>query len=323
MQKFIFLFFFILNVTGAISQQVYTIPWASQQPKFVFPIYFEEGGGQKDTLYLGYDTSATGLGVTGTLQDSVFGVKRIPIDTNLFYVCWADDLYKSYNPPTLEDNVYKANVSPLGADTHGEAFFPLAPEIFLNKGVLPLKISWDINSLYSDSMPFFTAPSLPKGEGRLTFFYSFSEYLKENGITFCNSADYLLITDSTVLAFCSAKDSVTVYNMNNISVPVNSGLLNFILKRWSGVLVDVPEQKYSTYNIYPNPFFDYLIIESKLFIGNDVKIIISDLYGKIKHFKYINASHSLKLDLNDLPEGFYLIEILSGINAVKFKVVKL
>ena len=43
---------FLLLLNVSFSQTVYTIPWAKTQPAFVFPIYAEDGNGQKDTINL-------------------------------------------------------------------------------------------------------------------------------------------------------------------------------------------------------------------------------------------------------------------------------
>ncbi len=75
----------------AHSQTIYTIPWATKQPKFVFPIFIEEGGGQRDTLYLGYDPNASVISFDTASLD--FGVVTTHVDTYLLYAMWYACLY--------------------------------------------------------------------------------------------------------------------------------------------------------------------------------------------------------------------------------------
>src|SRR5436190_16668352 len=80
-KKFSFIFFFLLISKISNPQTIYTIPWAIQQPKFVFPIFIEDGVGNRDTLYLGYDPNASQNSFD--TADQKFGVFKTPIDTNL------------------------------------------------------------------------------------------------------------------------------------------------------------------------------------------------------------------------------------------------
>ena len=82
--------------------QPYTIPGAIQQPAWVFPLFFEAGDGQKDTLYFCYDPTADDNGTGG--HDTIFGEKWIKIDTSKFNVA----LWGVGNT----DSVRKIRVSP-------------------------------------------------------------------------------------------------------------------------------------------------------------------------------------------------------------------
>src|SRR5258705_12233792 len=99
---FLGLFFFLcFNVSQA---QQYTIPWATQQPQWVFPIYFEEGTGQRDTIYIGYDPASSSI-----FYDTIFGEKKIYVDTNLFNVSICDGWL--LGPGQIRDSVYKSTAS--------------------------------------------------------------------------------------------------------------------------------------------------------------------------------------------------------------------
>ena len=66
---------------STVSAQQYQIPGAQQQPAWVFPMYFEDGFGYRDTVYLGYDPDAV----------SSFGIINNPI----------------WNPDTVFAEVYQ------------------------------------------------------------------------------------------------------------------------------------------------------------------------------------------------------------------------
>jgi len=60
------------------GQPVYSIPWAVQQPQWVFPIWFEDATGAKDTIYFGID--ATSANITD------LGYRHYSVDTSVFHV---------------------------------------------------------------------------------------------------------------------------------------------------------------------------------------------------------------------------------------------
>jgi len=80
------------------------IPNATKQPKWVFPIYFEEGTDRKDTIYLGYDPFANHPGVK---DDTIFGEYWITTDTVGFFAY----LYSKSGMPGI-DSIMKIAISP-------------------------------------------------------------------------------------------------------------------------------------------------------------------------------------------------------------------
>ncbi|MBK6730753.1 MAG: hypothetical protein IPG60_07235 [Bacteroidetes bacterium] len=71
--------------------QTYTIPGATEQPAWVFPLWFEDGTGAKDTLYLGYDSEGQDYGYPQS--DTVFAEYFNLIDTTKFNVYWSFHLF--------------------------------------------------------------------------------------------------------------------------------------------------------------------------------------------------------------------------------------
>ena len=71
--KFCVLFYFIVNLVSA--QTYYKIPWATTQPNFKSPLYFEKAQGENVNLYLGYDPPDSGYSVLD--YDACFKLKGI------------------------------------------------------------------------------------------------------------------------------------------------------------------------------------------------------------------------------------------------------
>ena len=208
------------------SQTAYTIPWAVQQPKFVFPIFIEEGGGQKDTLYLGYDPNASQISFDVASQN--FGVVTTHIDTNLFYAMWDEGGGFYCGVDTLCTDVYKANVcslTPWGT-------FPTSNSIICNKGVMPLKFSWDNTVFYSDSLPYPNNSPAPRGWGRITgtqFPWCAS---RENFVNVVDLGGFYIVSDTPHYQGFFI-DSVTFYNVNSQTEPVNTSYVGFQIEAWN------------------------------------------------------------------------------------------
>ena len=307
--KQIFLLFFCFISISTLSQPIYTIPWATKQPKFVFPIYLENAQGQRDTIYLGYDSTATGNGVaTGNDSiDAVFGVKRMPIDTNSFYAFWGNGLQSSTNFNELEDSVFKANVSPL---FNSGTRFPGVTSIWVNGGTLPLKISWDISTLRSDSLPFSHPPGEPKAQGRFIMNYHDDNYMAENGQQHSCNHGNLLITDSVTVAECASRDSVTIYNRFNFPFPVKYGYFDLLFENWRGGFTDIIEIQKQDILLSPNPFTDYIKIET----FSDCKesyAEVFDLYGKTVFIADFRMCEESYLNLSSLTRGIYILKLFN------------
>ena len=305
----------------AHSQTIYTIPWATQQPKFVFPIYFEEGGGQKDTLYIGYDSTADG-GMVGILQDTIFGVKKMYIDTTRFYACWSQSLT---NGNQLIDSVYKANVSQTYINNAGYQFFPGNSLILVNNGVLPLKISWDKSLFYSDSLPFAHYPPAPGAEGRLIINYGSDTQISENGYVDANYFNFYntLITDSIVLSWSTVMDSVTIANTHSLSVPVQYGYIELNIQEWTGILVNVNIIYEEKVVVYPNPFINNININLEELYDLNCQLSIYDLQGHKLKGMSLMLERNLNLELNNLSRGIYLLELSNKDFSIHKMIIKL
>jgi hypothetical protein len=96
-------------------QTIYTIPWAIQQPKFVFPIFIEDGVGNRDTLYLRYDPNASQNSFDTADQKFVFfptaGKKILSLSTNPS-PGKSEEISISFSPNPLQQTcTIKTNIS--------------------------------------------------------------------------------------------------------------------------------------------------------------------------------------------------------------------
>ena len=253
----------------------YTIPGATQQPAWVFPIWIENGAGEKDTLYLGYDTTASTIGVDPS--DSIFGVKVSIIDTNTFNASWATILGW---PGNYSDTAYKVLVcngmTGLPNQNYGTIWFMHA--------TYPLKISWDVSLLQSDSLPFIEQGNAPRAQCELSYSMPVYGDAYLNGNRLYCGAGPLLITDSVQIAAgsCYAKDSVYFKDIFNTGGAIPEYIQPFI-KTWSGIVVGTkePELESDILNIYPNPNEGTFYITLKESIKGNLRIEIENTLGQI------------------------------------------
>jgi len=148
--KTLICFCFLFGYLQISSAQTYTIPWAQQQPAWVFPLWFENGDGQKDTLYFCYDPDAD-----YPYPDILFGVTLIHDDPLLFSM--------TFDALPFNDSMHLKVVA-FTEDVLGGGV-----SIFSQSPVLPITLRWDSNILYSDSIPFPDLDPAPRAEGHMWF----------------------------------------------------------------------------------------------------------------------------------------------------------
>lgn len=311
-KSFYIITFLFLSVT---TKGQYIIPGAAVQPAWVFPIYFEDGNSERDTLYIGYDPSAdTCYGFA--IHDTIFGVKKVKVDTTHFFAEWAQVFSCGTQP--ICDSVYKVNVNSVGCSYYR---FPPSPSILLASGIFPFKISWDVSTLYSDSLPYSHNSSLPKAEGKLQFNFS-NTIAQENGIYLCNEmTGALLITDTFTIADCHSRDSVTFHkNSGNPNISTMSGYLNFVIEQWSGIFLVANSDQFfvdSELNLYPNPTDKYFKIKTSFKKNSWIKI--SDIFGRLIIFENLEGDESI--NTSSLESGIYLIQIKSPESILSHKLI--
>jgi len=76
---------------------------------------------------------------------------------------------------------------------------------------------------------------------------------------------------------------------------------------YSPVSVGVAETDKVKVSLYPNPFTDFLCVESE----REGELLLFDIQGKVVSGARISASQN-KIDLSGLPSGTYGYQIASG-----------
>jgi len=273
-----------------------------QMPSWLFPLIFEEGGGQRDTLYLGYDPKATDnlLG-----PDTIFGEKLTYVDTNKFNanVCWI----WYCGSGVLCDTVSKINISQLSNYNQcgGGSF-----EFQLINGTLPLTVYWDKAAFHSDSLPFADQSPAPRAEGRLRFDLPMRAYADSNKNLLCPFDDYILLSDTAKPngpGGCWKQDTVMFFHSNhNQNAPI--GQLQLKIVPWQGIHLSIREkEEFQDVHLYPNP------VDEKLWINNQsnhkLRYGLYNINGQRLKSGTVNGLQKRSIPCYSLSPGMYFIQL--------------
>ena len=135
----LFSIFLVALCNSNLVAQTYTIPFAEKQPAWIFPLWFTNGDGQKDTIYLAYDPEASEFVI-----DTVFGEYGIEPNDSAFYIRTGPDW-----------KVFATNYISYAIDLSGYNI------------VYPFTVTYDASLMYSDSLPGTPSDVVPKVWARL------------------------------------------------------------------------------------------------------------------------------------------------------------
>ena len=257
-------------------------------------MYFEEGTGKRDTIYLAYDTNSVEMGIPSV--DTIYGMKWTKLDTTKFQASFG------YSPHF--DSIDRAVVGKIYTLTNGV-------EVSFSNGVLPLKVKWDVSLLRSDSLRCFpNQKPFPRAQVEWEWGNG-TVYMKDPN---CNISWPVLITDSAQY-LCVRRDSMMFYDVfnNPKAIIANMGIQ---LKPWIGTVLSVAEvQEDNKVNIYPNPVQDKIIIE--LSAVSRYIISLCNMLGQ-QVMKTEFTATKTELDVSELPKGVYFVQVSND----QFKEVK-
>lgn len=279
----------IFLILQKVNAQVYTIPWAQVQPEWVFPLWFEDATGAKDTLYLSYDSNSGDP--FNNAFDSIYGDNYlVPLDTSKFQAYFGCSL----STDLLVQNSICSKIE------------FLTPDICFINCQLPLIMRWDVNMFRSNALPFPDQSPAPRAQGLITYDFA----IQTTGG--CPVA--VLISDTfynTPPADCYQVDSATFIN----TFGGGMGYLQFLIQKWTGIPGGTSIEQISTnelIHIYPNPFNDLITIILTDGLCSNCIIEIYDLTGRLIFVKNDFAKQNHSLDLSILKNGTYLIHILNN-----------
>ena len=243
-KAFLFCLFIIIGCSQLKAQ--YSIPWAQEQPSWVFPLWFEDYSGARDTVYIGYRFDPD------IFSDSIYGEKSIPIDTSRFNVC-------------LNSCSGFMGMGRKAEIDHNENIWVHVQ--FLN-GQTPVTMTWNPNGFYSDSLPFTDNGNLPRAMGVL-----FCEDFNPQFNNCSNDVPFLM---SDTLPFQSPMILADSFYFDGFSGQPMLSSYNIRVIEWNGIINGIVQtQNERPISIYPNPPQGNRI-KNPQFIGSSLEIYVFD-----------------------------------------------
>jgi len=288
----LFVLCLLLIPTFGVSQ-TYNVPWAQQQPAWVFPIWFEDSTGARDTLYFNYDPSADTI--FNQIRDTVFGDFKVPFDTSRFQV---------YEDCVLPDDllVYKSA-------TYSASTIYYGMNLCFFKVVLPVTVSWDVNLLRSSALPFPDQSPAPRAQGE----YQPSSLEPVSATQECYMTEPVLMTDSFLVpASCHFADSFVLDG--TFAMP-----MSFQVLPWTGAHTAVEEvTPFAPWTVGLHSK-DVITITSKS--HSAYRVAVYDVTGRCIHTSIgFNKLH--QLDASGWTDGLYLITLTDKSYLYTYKVAK-
>jgi hypothetical protein len=281
--------------------QTYQIPGAVKQPAWVFPFWIEDGSGQIDTLYFGYDPDSR-WEFGGS--DTVYGEYRIPKSDTSFFTSLSE----------INDSGCKVNISPWFVTANQANFFT---NIYLSNGKWPITIKYDVSLFYSDALPI-SGNFYPKAYGEVwcSDWWPNSDYNCELQVP------SFFMTDSMDWHFPEFRirpDSIYLTGNNELTSPnmrFHIGFKDFT-QFWTGI--SQLDKDKADFSISPNPANEF--IQIKPTFSENYLLNITNILGKQAFATTLFTGES-KIDISHFLPGIYIVKIES-VNAVKmFKIIK-
>lgn len=268
-----------------------------QMPAWLFPIIFEEGGGQRDTVYLGYDEDAQDFG--WPQSDTVFGEVKLAIDTSVFNASFTGFT----NNTALKVAVWRD----LSNGSSIECY----------KGILPLKMYWDREAFYSDSLPFPDQSPAPRAQGEL----GANMYSYNPDSTYCTGVDFMVLTDTgsgtTGDNDCRRSDSVVFFDF--FGTQYVGEIYSFKITPWKGYLLGgIAKYSLREISVYPNPAGQFLRIHSN---GLIQQVSLYDISGREVANKHTINERAFHWDIAHIPSGLYLLEVRTLSHSASQKII--
>jgi len=296
MKNFILLCFLGFYKIGLFGQ----IPNATKQPKWVFPLYFEEGTGMRDTIYIGYDSASS---VPVIKDDTIFGENWIVTDTSTFFAF----IGIKYGNQQAPDTILKIQILP-----QLDVYF----DIQFKNAKWPVTMKFDISLFYSDSLPYLDNAGV-NGYAELPCYESDPDPTYHT----CDMWVPLRLSDDPLNYFYETTDSVVfIGNNQSVYTPDNGLALPIIIKPYAPITFIKKNDINNSCFVYPNPFIDQITIEN---LGSGFSYSLRTIDGKEISTTHFNIKNSVSIKTDILPPGMYYLIIQSKNQKMVQKIIKL
>ncbi len=269
-----------------LHAQTYTVPGAQIQPAWVMPLWFENGDGQKDTLYFCYDSQSVSNGYSDD-KDSLMGELLIEVDPTKFNMEFeavgVNDSLK--NKVAVNYNLSIALIS-----------------IFSQNSQLPITLRWDPNLFYNDSLPFPDLDPAPRAEGHLWFDLP-------TQVDSCSYSVPILMTDTVIgwYVYCHKADSIVFSGLG-------MSYLSFSVHPWKGIITNTEVlSDQIPIRIHPHVFNDKLIIEYSA--NESAALFLCDIFGRVM-FEQTLADRTTTVHTGLFSSGIYMCYVRTSSNTI-------
>ncbi|MCD4794591.1 MAG: T9SS type A sorting domain-containing protein [Bacteroidales bacterium] len=281
-----------------------------QEPQWKIPLYFEDATGAKDTIWIGYDPSAT------SSIDPQFDESWMWIDTTEFnvYQMWYPQNAPIYGPIDT-DSVRKTNIRNCCSFVGGMGFV---------KGVLPVTLTWDEEKLNSPDLPEEWFPDIsPRPRARIEMWF--------DPVPGHTDPDCVIISDKPTLVLSSyteglemypcVKSHNAVFDNSNTNEPNMAFIAEIVIMPHNYSYVSVNTIKGGTIEVFPNIFNNEFFISNK---SNEVlHYQIYSISGKKVFCGNINTEQAKQqINMSHFTSGIYFIKFFNNTNNFTYKLFK-
>ena len=269
MKKLYFILFVLFSAVSLQAQQ------------FTFDVYFEDAVGNRDTITLGYDATASDtinpqygeINIVNQTWDSVFEVRLSEFD----YINYSGATYN----PSFQSKKKIMN------------FIPQIPCIYSSSPVFiavknkyrPFHFTWD-STLFQDTV-------------RMSSGFQFYHYVCPGPI-WASSTDSLMYEDP--FNYCEhchiEQNGDTIW------------LIGFTFSYYNTIGFQTPNSEGLVVKSYPNPVKDIVTFDM-VNINQEAELIIYNSLGQLtKRINIVDSQNQIKINISDLISGIYYYQLI-------------
>jgi hypothetical protein len=294
---------------------------AQQEPQWLMPFYFETADGQKDTIYIGYDPSASEIG--GIIDEQFYDIEQF-VTPNL-------DFFNVYVEGSLGYGYgYGASGTDIRKVTIRNDLIEYTYINFIGTGTFPITMKWGYTQLYSENLPGIY-PYIPdRPRARIDIYPEVGCFPSCIGDCYYTLTDSLYPEINDYMAWdCMGiiTDSVVFECNGPYNVQEGQGMMirirqyDTIAHWWEDTKID--NEFIKDIRTYPNPANSYVKIENLPVI--DLKVSFYDMTGRVAMLYTCFRRKEIKINIQALKNGIYLLRISNKNNTSIYsnKIIKI